>query len=54
MPLPIRKIVMQAIEIEIGERVFGAAKISQGSVENGSGAREVLARLVMKSDGQLN
>jgi hypothetical protein len=54
IPLPIRKIGAQAIEVEIGERVFGAPKISQRTVENGAGAREVIARLVMKSHGQLN
>ena len=51
MPLPIGKIDAQSIEVEIGERIFGAAKISQGTVQNGAGAYDVLARLVMKSDG---
>lgn len=54
MRLPIRSIDAQAIEVEIRERVFGAAKISQGTVKNRAGAREVLARLAMKSNGQLN
>jgi hypothetical protein len=52
--LPIRKIGAQAIEVEIGKRLFCAGKISQRTVKNGAGAREVIARLVMKSDGQLH
>jgi hypothetical protein len=54
IPLPIRKIGSQAIKLEIGERVFGAGKVSQRTVENRAGTGEVIARLVMKSDGHLN
>ena len=53
MPLPIGKIDAQALQVEIGERIFGAAKISQSTIQNGTGAGEVVARLVMKGDGQL-
>jgi len=54
MLLPTRKIGSQAIKVEIRKRVFGAAKISQGTVENGTRAHKIFSRLVMKSNGHLN
>ena len=51
--MPLCKIGVQSIEVEIGERIFGAAKISQGTIQNGAGAYDVLARLVVKGNRQL-
>jgi len=42
------------VEVESGERRLGAGQVAQRAIEHGAGAPQIAARLVMKSDGELN
>ena len=52
--LPVCELGTQAREIELRERLLGARQIAKTSVKDGSSTNKVFARLMMKSDRQLN
>jgi hypothetical protein len=54
VPLPIRKLGTQALKVNQRERVFRPSQIAACPIKDRSRSNKVLARLMMKSDGQLN
>jgi len=52
--LPIHQLTTQPLKIELRKRMLSSLQISHPAIKNRSRANQVLPRLMMKSDRQLN